>query len=238
MARAQLPRIDGVDGYTRTLLSVDQQMRYGGGVPISRASSVGEMDLVVRHHEFIRSGKEAHERDAIQAKKYWDQLHKEYALADLSRWRERKVGLRWRTETEVLSGKGQFQCAALDCDGVIALHSFELPFRYLEHSIQKEALVKVRVCGTCAPKLFGGDARSVSRDNSGESTAGLSRAGAESVVPRTHRRNSRSRSPRRDERHGKESSSRRSGRDRDGPPTTLTTRADDVSQRPLTRSGT
>ena len=35
------------------------------------------------------------------AKKYYDKLFKEYALADFSRYKEGKVGFRWRTEQEV-----------------------------------------------------------------------------------------------------------------------------------------
>lgn len=33
------------------------------------------------------------------------QLFKEYALADMSRYKEGKIGLRWRTEREVIAGK-------------------------------------------------------------------------------------------------------------------------------------
>ena len=40
------------------------------------------------------------------AKRYYDKLFKEYCLADLSRYREGLVALRWRTEKEVLEGKG------------------------------------------------------------------------------------------------------------------------------------
>jgi protein FRA10AC1 len=32
-------------------------------------------------------------------------LFKEYVLADMSRYEEGKVGLRWRTEKEVIEGK-------------------------------------------------------------------------------------------------------------------------------------
>ncbi|CAM9306421.1 unnamed protein product, partial [Phaeothamnion confervicola] len=39
------------------------------------------------------------------ALKYYRRLYKEYALADLSRYTEGKVGLRWRTESEVIAGK-------------------------------------------------------------------------------------------------------------------------------------
>lgn len=40
------------------------------------------------------------------------ELFREYAIADLSRYREGKVGLRWRTQCEVVSGRGQFVCGA------------------------------------------------------------------------------------------------------------------------------
>lgn len=39
-------------------------------------------------------------------------LFKEYAIADLSRYKEGRVGLRWRTQKEVVSGRGQFVCGA------------------------------------------------------------------------------------------------------------------------------
>ena len=39
-------------------------------------------------------------------------LFKEYAIADLSRHKEGKVGLRWRTQKEVVAGRGQFSCGA------------------------------------------------------------------------------------------------------------------------------
>lgn len=39
-------------------------------------------------------------------------LFKEYAIADLTRYKEGRVGLRWRTQREVVSGRGQFSCGA------------------------------------------------------------------------------------------------------------------------------
>lgn len=88
------------------------------------------------------------------AKRYHDRLFKEYALADLSRYREGAVGLRWRTEREVLDGRGQFSCGHKACDRRdVPLSSYELHFRYDEHGQRKEALVKVRCCGECAAKL-------------------------------------------------------------------------------------
>ena len=34
------------------------------------------------------------------------------------------------------------------------LHSYEVPFSYIEQGVQKDELVKVRVCIVCARKLF------------------------------------------------------------------------------------
>lgn len=48
------------------------------------------------------------------AKSYYDKLFKEYCLADLSRYRERMMALRWRTEKEVLEGKGSL-CNRFSC---------------------------------------------------------------------------------------------------------------------------
>jgi hypothetical protein len=62
--------------------------------------------------------------------------------------------MRWRTKAEVVSGKGQFMCAAKRCYNEEDLHSYEVPFRYQEQGETKAELVKVRVCVGCAKKLF------------------------------------------------------------------------------------
>lgn len=65
-----------------------------------------------------------------------------------------KIGLRWRTEKEVIAGKGQFTCASKRCDSKDNLHSYEVPFSYSEQGMAKNELVKVRVCINCARMLF------------------------------------------------------------------------------------
>lgn len=65
-----------------------------------------------------------------------------------------KIGLRWRTENEVVSGRGQFTCASKHCESTLNLHSYEVPFEYYEKQVKKNELVKVRVCIDCAKKLF------------------------------------------------------------------------------------
>ena len=59
---------------------------------------------------------------------------------------EDKLGLRWRTEAEVVSGKGQFSCGARGCSEARGLATFEVPFGYTEAGQRKEALVKVLPC--------------------------------------------------------------------------------------------
>ena len=87
------------------------------------------------------------------AKKYHERLFREYALADVSRYKEGAVGLRWRTEAEVFDGKGQFVCGNKQCMEDDGLASFELNFAWVEHGEPKQALVKLRVCPSCAEKL-------------------------------------------------------------------------------------
>ena len=77
-----------------------------------------------------------------------------FAIADLSLHTSGKVGLRWRTEKEVIAGKGQFSCASKRCDSMDNLHSYEVPFVYNEQGVAKNELVKVRVCINCARMLF------------------------------------------------------------------------------------
>ncbi len=109
-----------------------------------------------------------------QANGYYTSLFREFAVADLSRWSEGQVGLRWRRDKEVLAGKGERSCSERACDydpreqaqargggecedaGEDAgdgLQTFEVNFSYAEDGQRKNALVKVRLCQLCARKL-------------------------------------------------------------------------------------
>ncbi|MFW8505969.1 FRA10AC1 family protein, partial [Klebsiella pneumoniae] len=65
-------------------------------------------------------------------KRYYDKLFKEYCIADMSHYKKGKIGLRWRTEKEVISGKGQFICGNRKCDENNGLGSYEVNFSYVE----------------------------------------------------------------------------------------------------------
>ncbi|PKA59539.1 hypothetical protein AXF42_Ash016563 [Apostasia shenzhenica] len=86
-------------------------------------------------------------------KRYHDKLFKEYCIADMSQYKKGKIGLRWRTENEVISGKGQFICGNKYCDEKDELGSYEVNFSYVEAGESKQALVKLVACKRCAEKL-------------------------------------------------------------------------------------
>ncbi len=71
----------------------------------------------------------------------------------MSRYKESKLGLRWRTQKEVVCGKGQFICGAKGCEATEGLCSYEVNFNYVEGGEHKQALIKLRVCPSCAFKL-------------------------------------------------------------------------------------
>lgn len=114
-----------------------------------------DKQILREEYRFIRT-EEDDEEDTWEkrlAKKYYDKLFKEYCLADLSRYKEKKIGLRWRVEKEVISGKGQFSCGALKCDEKEGLQTFEVNFAYKEVGEHKNALVKLRLCPNCTKKM-------------------------------------------------------------------------------------
>ena len=126
-----------------------------------------------QEHAFVRAAaadaENARRWETRMARRYYDALHKEYAICDLSRWREGAVGLRWRTAAEVTSGKGERICAARGGESTDGLRSVELPFEYVEQGEKKLELVKCRVCRSCAKKIKGrkrSRSRSRSRDRS------------------------------------------------------------------------
>lgn len=113
-----------------------------------------DYDVLREEHRFIwDSNKEAETWEQRLAKAYYDKLFKEYTISDLSRYKENKVALRWRTEKEVVEGKGQFICGSKHCSERESLTSWEVNFGYVEHDEKKNALVKVRLCISCSKKL-------------------------------------------------------------------------------------
>ena len=132
---------------------------YRGKLPEAPSVKATDLSIMEKNHRFIRSAQDDASKDAgsdweaRMAAKYYSRLFKEYALVDLSRYREGKIGMRWRVEKEVVSGKGQFVCCNLACKERDRLSSYEVNFCYVEDSQKKNALVKVRLCHDCTTQM-------------------------------------------------------------------------------------
>ncbi|KAI8143404.1 folate-sensitive fragile site protein Fra10Ac1-domain-containing protein [Fennellomyces sp. T-0311] len=150
--------LHGVDAYTRHKRLMRNYVLYYGKKPVNKptGSVKTEYDIIRENHKFIRSDDEDDEEASWEqrvAKKYYDTLFKEYALCELKYYKQGKIALRWRTEREVVHGKGQFICASTRCDESESLKSWEVNFGYVEHGEKKNELVKVRLCPDCSYRL-------------------------------------------------------------------------------------
>ncbi|OXU23583.1 hypothetical protein TSAR_000336 [Trichomalopsis sarcophagae] len=82
-----------------------------------------------------------------------DNLFKEYCIGDLTNYKHNQIALRWRTEKEVLSGKGESICGNRKCTDTENLKSWEVNFKYVENGKTNNTLVKLRLCEVCSVKL-------------------------------------------------------------------------------------
>ncbi|GMT13997.1 hypothetical protein PFISCL1PPCAC_5294, partial [Pristionchus fissidentatus] len=130
-----------------------------------------DYDVLKDNHRFLWDDESAataeNSYETRLAKKYYDKLVKEYCICDLSRYKKNQVAMRWRTEAEVKTGKGQFSCGARKCDERERLTSWEVNFAYSEQGEKKNALVKVRLCETCSMMLnFGSEKKRAQKKSS------------------------------------------------------------------------
>lgn len=116
-----------------------------------------DLEVLKENHRFIWSDEDLESGELTWgqrlAKKYYSRLFKEYCIVDLSLFDQNKFGMRWRTEPEIINGKGQFVCGAKRCDSQENLNSWEVLFGYEEHGKKQSALVKLRLCPECSAKL-------------------------------------------------------------------------------------
>ncbi|KAK0173067.1 hypothetical protein PV328_006320 [Microctonus aethiopoides] len=133
------------------------QLHGGSALNIKRDTSRDktDSDVIRENHRFLWDDDDdvPDTWEARLAKKYYDKLFKEYCICDLTFYKYNKVALRWRTEKEVVIGKGQFDCANKKCQVKDGLRSWEVNFGYEEHGVKKNALVKLRLCPECSVKL-------------------------------------------------------------------------------------
>jgi protein FRA10AC1 len=149
-------------------------------------SSATEFEILKASHKFLRDdGEQATSWNDQLAAKYYSSLFREFAVCDLKHYKSGNVrytimheiraanlplkfALRWRTESEVLSGAGETTCGNTRCEHhasppspkqrehapSVRLTSLELPFVYEEHGETKSALVKAVLCQRCLKKLM------------------------------------------------------------------------------------
>ncbi|BFZ01593.1 hypothetical protein BsWGS_04632 [Bradybaena similaris] len=148
-----------LDAYSRHKQFINSYLQYYSGSvkDFSRDTSKDkrDIDVIREHHQFLwdESDEANKSWEKRLAKKYYDKLFKEYCIADLHRYKENKIGMRWRIEKEVIDGKGHFICGNKKCEETDGLRSWEVNFGYIEHGEKKNALVKLRLCPDCSYKL-------------------------------------------------------------------------------------
>ncbi|XP_068146069.1 protein FRA10AC1 homolog [Drosophila tropicalis] len=109
-----------------------------------------DIDVIRENHRFLweddnldSSSLSWEQRLALR---YYKKLFKEYCIADLTRYKDNKIALRWRTKQEVVTGIGQFQCGSRHCSEKEDLRTWEVNFKYIEQGAPQNALVKIRLC--------------------------------------------------------------------------------------------
>ncbi|KAG5222943.1 hypothetical protein OIU76_020376 [Salix suchowensis] len=149
--------IRGLNAYDRHKKFLNDYVSfYGkGNSTVEKLPIKTDRDTLREGYRFIRSEEDDMDASWEQrlVKRYYDKLFKEYCIADMSHYKVGKIGLRWRTEKEVISGKGQFICGNKHCDVKDGLASYEVNFSYFEAGENKQALVKLILCDRCAEKL-------------------------------------------------------------------------------------
>lgn len=156
--RARKFHLLSLDAYSRHKALVNHYLLSSGrGIEHFVRSTEGDRNdygVLVEHHRFLWDERDdTGSWEKSLAKSYYDRLFKEYAISDLSRYKENKIALRWRTEKEVVEGKGQFVCGNKPCVVMEGLESWEVNFGYMEEGEKKNALVKLRLCAECSRKL-------------------------------------------------------------------------------------
>lgn len=214
--KAKVPRPDETPGPTSTdqvrerhafLMRLYDQMHgtgsqagqdhaTGGGAASSSSRApalpkpLTDVDELKRAHKFLpEKDKKTHLTHGEKlAQKYFERLSTEYVLADLTGYRDNRVGFRWRTPPEVRNGKGQFICGNKVCHNETGLLTYEVNFAYKEQKVLKQALVSIRCCVGCAFKLNYGSLKKKRQQEQQQRGGGRGRAGgAAAAFPGTSR---------------------------------------------------
>lgn len=156
--RTYAQSISKLNAYERHKKFIEDYVLFYGGPDALKAPQPvfkSDMDMLREEYRFVRTASDNDDGvwEKRVAKQYYDKLFKEYCIGDFSRYKEGKIGLRWRTQKEVFEGKGQFICGNKACNERNGLKSYEVNFGYVEAGEKKNALVKIRLCDECAKKM-------------------------------------------------------------------------------------
>ncbi|KAG5539059.1 hypothetical protein RHGRI_019573 [Rhododendron griersonianum] len=147
--------IRGLNAYDRHKKFVnDYAGFYGKGQPAQEKLPVKtDQDTLREGYRFIRSEEDDLDPSWEQklVKRYYDKLFKEYCIADMSQYKSGKIGLRWRVEKEVISGKGQFVCGNKHCNEKDGLASYEENEFIFHHERNERQLLTRSCCATSPP---------------------------------------------------------------------------------------
>jgi len=158
--RRQRHKLLALNAYDRHKLLVNEYLLTRPGATATvlqrdKSRDRSDIDVVRDNHRFLwdeDSGEDLTWEQRL-AKKYWQKLYHEYWITDLTFYQTNKIAMRFQTETEVKSGKGQFVCGAKKCQEREKLRTWEVNFAYDEQGRKKNALVKLRLCPECSYKL-------------------------------------------------------------------------------------
>ncbi|SBS79924.1 conserved protein, unknown function [Plasmodium ovale curtisi] len=101
---------------------------------------VTDYDILKKQYKFIHDA--SSEKNTL-LQKYYNSICNKYVICDLSKYKETKVGvprgigLRWRTEEEIIEGKGHIICASKKCNST-NLKTYKFLFQYDEQGTQKQ----------------------------------------------------------------------------------------------------
>ncbi|GAW78978.1 hypothetical protein, conserved [Plasmodium gonderi] len=110
---------------------------------------LSDYDILKKKYQFVHDV--STENNSL-LQKYYKSICNKYVICYLDEYKVKKIGLRWRTEEEIVSGKGHIICSSNECDNT-NLNTYEFMFRYSEEGIEKETKVKLRACMDCAYKI-------------------------------------------------------------------------------------
>ncbi|KEG03564.1 hypothetical protein YYE_01588 [Plasmodium vinckei vinckei] len=101
---------------------------------------LSDYDILKKKYKFIHDV--SNEKNSL-LQNYYRSICNKYVICDLSKYKEGKIGLRWRTEEEIIKGKGHIICSSKKCNNT-DLNTYEFLFQYIEEGIEKKTNKRIK----------------------------------------------------------------------------------------------